>query len=452
MSICFVVERLGKPSETFVRRDLVELARKGADIIVYELGPPRPGDVEVPEELEGAVFTSPGLFSLGTFFSKLRWLIFHPLRVCGILGIIPRALLRPLGGIRELFGANRAFRLASLVRKHRVERIHCEFATMPATVGWVASRLARVPFSISVHAWDIFVYRTMLKAKLRAADLVVACSECAADYLSEKLGVPGGKIELVHHGLDLDEYSYVRHRPDPRPLRVLAVGRLVEKKGFRYLVEAVALLRKRGIACECIIIGDGPRERKLVRLAEKRGVFKAVAFAGAADVEEVRDAMLEAHMLVAPSVKTRRGDSDGIPNVVLEAMARGTAVIATDAGGLAEVVHDGETGIIVEQRSAEDLAAAIRRFAEEPALADRMAAGGRKLVEREFDIRLTAGLLLDALSDAGGEVGGDDADYDYAEEDRPLEDDDEEDDFDDGDDAEDAEADGAEDGAEGRPG
>ena len=170
--IAFVVDRIGKPSETFIRRELIELAETGADFIVYALNRPRPGDVEVPEELDGLVFTAPGLLSLGMFFSKLRWLIFHPIRVLGCCDLAVRALLRPLSGLREIITANKAFRLASLVRRHRVDLIHAEFATTPATVAWVASRLTREPFSISVHAWDIFCYRTMLKAKLAAAELV----------------------------------------------------------------------------------------------------------------------------------------------------------------------------------------------------------------------------------------------------------------------------------------
>ena len=398
MSVCFVVERIGKPSETFIRRDLVELARQDEEFVVYALHRPRPGDVDTPEELDGRLHFAPGIISLGSFFSKLRWVLFHPLRVLGGVGLLPSALARPVSGLRELLAARRAYRLASLVRRHRAERIHCEFATSPATVGWVASRLARVPYSVSVHAWDIYVYRTMLKAKLRAADRVVACSEGAAEYVVDYLGVPEEKALVVHHGLPLDEFPYLADRPPLPPLRVLAIGRLVVKKGFTYLIEALALLRKRGIPAECVIVGDGPLEAKLAKRAATLGISDEVAFTGTLPGDEVSGALGEAHVLAAPSVEPRSGDRDGIPNVVLEAMARGTPVVATDAGGLGEVVRDGDTGLVAAQGDAAELAAAIRRAAEEPGLCARLTANARRLVESEFDVRRNAPRLLDALS------------------------------------------------------
>ncbi len=396
--IAFVVERFGKPSETFIRRDLFELALGGADFFVYCLRRPEPGDAPIPEELTDRVIFAPRVISPMTALYKLRWFITHPVRFLSLLGMLAMVIRHPIRGWGELIGANRAFKLASVAAWRKVTRVHAQFATSPATVAQVAARLINRPFSISIHAWDVFVYRTMLRRKLAAADRIIACNDCARRHVVDKYGVPEDKALLVHHGLDLDDFSFEMARTQPPPLRIIAVGRLVPKKGFITLIEAVASLRKRGFSCQCLIVGGGRLESKLMKRIEKLKMTGSIELAGPADEFEVADSLVEAHVLVAPSVVTRSGNRDGIANVVLEAMARGTAVICTDAGGLTEVARHGETALVVPQNDADALAAAIRRIVEEPGLRGTLARAARSLVEAEFDVRKQAKEFAEALS------------------------------------------------------
>ncbi|MBL9088878.1 MAG: glycosyltransferase, partial [Planctomycetia bacterium] len=211
---------------------------------------------------------------------------------------------------------------------------------------------------------------------------------------------------VVRHGVDLDVYRPGDGPRAPGPLRVLAVGRLVEKKGFHHLVDALGRLAGTGIAFEARIVGDGPDGPALAAQAMALGLGDRLAFVPACPPADVRERMRGwADVLVAPSVVARDGDRDGIPNVVGEALACGVPVVATTAGGLPELVEDGVNGIVVPEGAPAALAAALARLATAPALREALAARARETAAARFDARENVARFLEVL-EAGGARGG----------------------------------------------
>jgi glycosyltransferase involved in cell wall biosynthesis len=178
---------------------------------------------------------------------------------------------------------------------------------------------------------------------------------------------------------------------------VLAAGRLVDKKGFDVLIEACALLRDRGIPFTCRIVGEGPRRRALARAVQRRGLEPVVALQAWASTDEVIRLLAKARAFVAPSRIGRSGDRDGIPNVVLEAMAAGRPVVSTAVSGIPEAVVDGVTGLLVAPGDATALADALEKVLTDAALARSLGAAGFHRAIEEFDLERSSSRLAAAF-------------------------------------------------------
>ena len=276
---------------------------------------------------------------------------------------------------------------------------------VPSTVAWFAAHLAGIPWSVSVHAWDIFVNRSMMPEKLLAARRVVTCTDFARGWLHERYpSIPRGHVVTVHHGLDTDLYA-PRPLPDGDVTRILAVGRLVPKKGFGVLLRAFARARaalaRDGLEATLALVGDGPERPRLERAARELGLAESVRMTGALPTEDVRAEMDRANMLVVPSVPGARGDLDGLPNVVLEAMALARPVIGSHLSGIPEAVADGRTGLLVPPGDDETLARAMVRLARDRELASRLGTAGRELARERFSLGVSARALAAVFRDMG---------------------------------------------------
>jgi len=237
--------------------------------------------------------------------------------------------------------AAQAAEAAQALQTAAVSGVHAYFAHAPAAVAAELARRLRVPFGFSAHARDARkVPRADLHERARAAACVVACN---ADVAREFDG-SGARLHLVPHGVDLE-----RFRSQPRAwstvFRLLAVGRLVEKKGFDVLLDAVATLPR---PWHLRIVGDGPERDRLVDRTRRLGLADYVSFCGAMTHDALPAEYRWADAVVVPSVRDRSGDRDGLPNVVLEAMASGAATVAADTGDIRSAIDDGVTGLVVD--------------------------------------------------------------------------------------------------------
>jgi glycosyltransferase involved in cell wall biosynthesis len=242
----------------------------------------------------------------------------------------------------------------------------------------------RVPFSLWVHAGtDLYFRPAFLRQKFAYADNVITCTEFNRDFILDRYPQIDGlaqKIQVSYHGLDLSAFPF---RPHGRPARrVLAVGRLARDKGFAYLLRAVRALADRGSAVELEVVGDGPERPELERLTRTLGIENAVTFRGWLQFDDVRAAMSAATVLVHPS----DGLGDGLPNVLREAMALGTPVIASHIAGIPEALDNGRCGILVPPRDVAALADAITGLLADPALRAELAVRARRRTEALFDM------------------------------------------------------------------
>jgi len=261
-----------------------------------------------------------------------------------------------------------------------------------------------VPFSFSGHAWDLYFDTALLGRKLESARFVAVCNAHSAAMLRERFPACAGRVRLLYHGLDLSRFEFrppPAARPAGAPLRILGIGRLVPKKGFDSLIAACGLLAREGASVECVIRGEGgPEQARLEALIASQAPG-LVRLDGYLPEPELIAEMRRYDLLAAPSIVQADGAMDGIPNVVIEAMAIGLPVVTTAVAGLPEIARDGRTALVVPGGDPAALAAAMRRLWSEPGLAGRLAAGARETIEGQFDIRATSRELAGLLAGGG---------------------------------------------------
>lgn len=287
-----------------------------------------------------------------------------------------------------------AIHLAVAARNAGVTHFHAHFATVAATVARLAARLAHIDYSVTAHAKDIFhvaIDRRQLHQKLSEARAVVTVSDYNVAFLAREYGLGAPLLERIYNGLRLSEFPF--RSPADRRRHIVAVGRLVEKKGLAVLVAACAIMRERGHSFTCDIIGDGPERETLTSAIAYHHLEDRVQLSGSLPRPEVVRALQRAAVSALPCIVADDGDRDGLPTVLIEAMALGTPCISTDVTGIPEVVCGGVTGLCVAQRDPAALADALTLLLDDGALRHRLATNARALVERDFDVDRNAARL-----------------------------------------------------------
>jgi glycosyltransferase involved in cell wall biosynthesis len=348
--LAVVMSGFPRTSETFALGELVALKRAGMLVRVYAT---KPGDGAAPQP--------------------------------GVSEILPLLRMLPDGDADEQAGA-----IVDDLGDERVDGLHGYFAHRPAEVAALAAQMLGIGSSFSVHALDARkVPATELADRSRAAIGVVACNSDVAQHVD----VPDARVRLLPHGVDLD-----RFRPRPRPegdgrLRVLAVGRLVEKKGFPTLLAAVARL---SVPTVLRIVGTGPEHVRLTADIDRLVLAGTVELAGRRSHEELPADYAWADVVAVPSVVDSSGDRDGLPNVALEAMACGRPLVVSEVAALGPAVRDAGGGVVVAPGDPEALADALTRLAD-IRMRDDLGAAGRRHVEAEFDLAACTRRLVEHL-------------------------------------------------------
>jgi colanic acid/amylovoran biosynthesis glycosyltransferase len=389
--IGYVLKRFPRISETFIASELIELERQGERITVFAVTrPDEPFRHAFLDELRAEVVYLP--------HRPLR----DPARVA-------RALLRvlradPGGWLRAAAasvwppGLARARRLlqATVLRDEMraagIDHAHAHFATAAAALVHLSGRMGGPPYSVTTHAKDIYhedVEADRLRERLGPARFVATVSEDNRRHLD---GVLRGRtpVHLVSNSVDLRRLGAPRERR-PEPGLVLAVARMVEKKGLVDLVEACGLLARRGTPVRLEIVGDGPLRAEIEATARRRGA--PLTLHGALPQEGVHELYRRAAVFSLPCVVARTGDRDGLPTSVLEAMALGVPVVTTAVNGLSEAVIDGGTGLHVPQHDPVALADALERLLGDDLLAARLSQAARRHVEQRFALERSAARL-----------------------------------------------------------
>jgi len=375
-----------KPSETFVFREVINLRKMGLSLKVFTLYGELTKDLSPEMRAESNQVERLGLpFLRRPLEPLLYWLKRDRRKALELLRTIPFRRWNGLEKMGEnLWAFACGFRLARRFQEEGIEHIHAPWASGPATAAWIASRLTGIPFSFTARAWDIYPADGALGEKIRDAAFVRSEIGTNIKYLSGFVGGDASKIYLTYNGVPLKAESEAAVAMKP-PYRLLALGRFVGKKGYDYLLRACKLLADSGLDFHLTLAGDGPRGGQLKRLASKLDLSDRVSFPGFVPYDKVSDLFTGADIFLMPSIVHSSGDRDGIPTVIMEALMHRVPVIATDVSGIAEVIEDSNTGLLIPEKDASAIAAAVRRMTDDRDAALEMARRGRERVIEQFD-------------------------------------------------------------------
>lgn len=397
MKLIVIVTEYPKATETFIYRDLLKFAEMGAEIELHHLAPFRarqPLHLFAEPTRSWARYTR--FFSLATLSATLRAAITRPATLARAVGQIVAAFRgEPKLCLKSLALVPKALAMAEHARRERVHHVHAEFAGHPATVAWLMHRFGGPAYSVSCRAHDIFRTQSLLDRKLGEARAVRTVSRFGRAFLEERIpALRDRPIHVIHSSVDLARVAPGDVPPRGAPFRILFVGALEAKKGVEHLLLALALAAERLGDWECELAGDGPLRAALERQAQELGIFDRVRFHGALDFEAVTAAYRRASVCVAPSVIGPGGRQEGIPNVMIEALAFGKPAISTPISGIPELIESGVSGLLVPPEDPERLAGAILRIHDDPELARALGRNGRAVVEQRFDLARNAARQL----------------------------------------------------------
>lgn len=292
--------------------------------------------------------------------------------------------------------------LARMTLDEGITHLHAHFASMAGRMAWIASRLTGIPYTVTTHAKDIYhesVDQTWLRRVCGDAQQVIAISRFNERFLAETLSDTDASIVLQYNALEMRRFPYRDPSPRGEVLRVSAVGRLVPKKGFDVLIDAVSRLGN--VPVDVTIAGDGEERAALETRIQQAGLADRIRLVGPKTQGEVIDLVRDSDIFVAPCIPADDGNIDGLPTVVLEAMALGTPVLATSVSGLPEVVRHMETGLLVQPGDADALAEALADVAESRLPLATLTRNARSLIEEQFDSRRQAARLSGLQSKEG---------------------------------------------------
>jgi glycosyltransferase involved in cell wall biosynthesis len=398
VDLAVVVNGFPRLSETFVLQELLELERHGLRLHVIALRDPE--EVVQQEALDSLRAEVEYLQHTTDPVPKLAVRVAH----AALLVQRPATYLNGLGEIVASPDYSRANLRRAVILAHRLLRlgsppVYVHFAHKPATLARFACLLAGIPYGLSAHAKDIWLTpERELARKVRDASIVLTCTADGQQHL-ERLSNGHTAVRLVYHGVDtgLDRRRRDHYAHEPV---VLTVGRLVEKKGHETLLRAAAEVSDRGHAFRLRIAGEGAEWSRLQRLVHELGLDNRVTFLGPLSESEVVREYARADVFALACRELENGDRDGIPNVLLEAMAHGLAVVATTVPGIAEAVADGETALLADPGDVEGFATRLERLLVEPMLRERLANRAHDRVVERFDRSVNLPNVLRALASA----------------------------------------------------
>jgi glycosyltransferase involved in cell wall biosynthesis len=386
LKVGYVVKRYPRFSETFIVNEILAHEAAGRSVEILSLYPPN--DTHFQDTLARVRAPVTYLLSEGLKTSEF-W---KTLERCGELQPTFWTSLAEASGsdAREIYQA-------ALLARHALNRgirhLHAHFASTATQVARLAARFARIPYTFTAHAKDIFhesVSPPDLRRKLRQAAGTVTVSDFNVRHLRNQFSSDATHVRRIYNGIDLERFRF--NDPSDRPLHIVAVGRLVEKKGFDVLIDACRILARQH-TFTCDIIGTGELESKLAQQIVRSRLQRVVRLVGALPQSQVIQSISSAAAFAAPCVVGSDGNADGLPTVLLESMALGTPCVSTDVTGIPEIIRHLDTGLLIPQKDPAALAVALDQLLLQKSLRSRIATQARQLIESDFDIHRNASTL-----------------------------------------------------------
>jgi colanic acid/amylovoran biosynthesis glycosyltransferase len=398
MRICFITTQ--SPfgiGETFILEEMLEVKRQGIDLLI------------IPRNPSKEIFHKEGKKLLGNVL-WLPLINFKILSVClitlltnttsrKILKIIIRYSRNTSILIKNLMVFPKGILIAGTIKKKNIEHIHAHWGSTTATMAYIVSKLTNIPWSFTLHRWDI-KEDNMLKEKVKSAELIRCISKHGEKELLE---IVGGeykeKTRIIHMGVKVPA-NMKEFAGDKKVFTIVVPANLIEVKGHVYLIEACFILIQQGIKnFQCIFYGEGPLGRELENLIEEKKITDYIKMPGAIPHENLIEMYKnkKINAVVLPSITTNKGEHEGIPVSLMEAMAYGIPVISTNTGGIPELLSDG-AGMMVQEKSSTELAEAILKLVNDKDLSLQIAIKEYNKISIEFNIENTSKELIQLIS------------------------------------------------------
>ncbi|MEM9816747.1 MAG: glycosyltransferase [Cyanobacteria bacterium P01_D01_bin.6] len=403
--IGYLLKTFPKLSETFILNEMLELERQGLNLHVFSLRQPQDTyHHPAVSQLKAPVTYIPSLLpkwqcdeETDLIQSQIAW---SRRDFETVLELLEFYCDRPEE--RRFNEFLQGCYLAQEMEHLGIDHLHVHFANVPVATAEIAQKLTGIPFSMTAHAKDIYLTDDVaLDRRIRSAEFVLTCTDYNRRYL-EAVSTSSTPIYLSYHGIDLTRF---RPRADEAetvtlaqpPLNILSVGRFCEKKGFPYLLDACHRLKQAQVPFHCKIVGFGPLESRIQAQLATLGLDDDVTLVGKLTQDEVIEQYHQADVFVLPCLVTEDGDRDGIPNVLLEAMATGLPVISTAISGITELVQSGANGLLVPEKDAAAIAQALTLLSQTPALRQELGRAGSRTVHQNFTLAHNVGQVKNWL-------------------------------------------------------
>ena len=395
-------------SESFISTEILLLESLGIPIEIYSLRQPR----EIFSHEHVRQIRAPATYlpeyvlpHWQTLVKSNRalWKLLGPHYTRCLAGAVQRAWERKkLATLRHFLQAGH---LAATCLVHSaVTHLHAHFCHTPTSVALFASELTGLPFSFTAHAKDVYISEPeQLVRKIRKARFVVTCTGYNAQYLRDlaKAAACDTPLHVIYHGIDLSFFTFDPARTPGPPYQILSIGRLVPKKGYDTLLQSLKLLDRAGVDFRFNHIGSGEMQPQVAGMVRDLDLEHRVNLLGTLPHHEVINHYRQAHCFALASRVASNGDRDGVPNVLIEAMATGVPVVATRVSAIPELVEDGATGVLVQPDDPSQMAGAIMDILLHPEHYANHIARARARVEQDFDnhncVRRLHALFKDAL-------------------------------------------------------
>lgn len=400
-NIAYLAPEIPALSATFVYQEVLLLKKLGVEIKPVSIH--RPDNKAVNDELKVLETDTFYLYEQSFFKTAILNIVLFLSSPIKYFLVFKMAFLDALKvGVTTHIGKGLLYRfviaagLVAFLRKNNINHIHSNFAHIPTDIAMYAAKLAGITFSFISHANDLFERGWLLKEKVARAKFAITISEYNKRFLVEQ-GADEEKIEVIHCGVDSENFSVRAEKKLSHPPMLGTLGRMVDKKGFDVLISACDVLKRKGVTFKLQIAGGGPLKKGLENLARSLDLMDVIDFIPPIPHENVHEWMKSLDIFVLPCKKDMHGDMDGIPVVLMEAMLSGVPVITTRISGIPELVVNEVTGLLCKPNDVVDLSRAIQYFMSNSELAKKLNINAASKVKSEFELRENVNLLRKKL-------------------------------------------------------
>jgi colanic acid/amylovoran biosynthesis glycosyltransferase len=388
--IAYLAPEIPALSATFVYNEILGLEKRGWEIVPISVHVPRSvaqeGKVRGIAARTRYLYREPGWRFIATNIGMLfRGPLRYPRAMFLALGDALRIGLTTHVGMGLLYRFWVASRVAAILKKENCRHLHVHFAHIPTDIAMYASVMSGVPFTFTSHANDLFERGWLLSQKVARARFAATISEHNRRFLMNQ-GAPAEKIHVIRCGVDAGAFASRPAKSLNEPPRLGTLGRMVEKKGFDTLVQACGFLNTQGNRFHLEIAGDGPLQNDLQERVRSLDLTTMISFLGPLPHDRVPEWLQSLDLFVLPCKKDTRGDMDGIPVVLMEAMLSGIPVISTRLSGIPELVEDENTGLLAQPDDPQELARAIVRLLTDESLRGKIQRNAVLKVQSQFDL------------------------------------------------------------------